>query len=501
MIQCSIIYDDAGNVSEVLAPNGLNSSLYEKLLQISDNDSKQALGKWAATYTKTFIKEFGNWEAIKRVYDNPSISSSDTAIVYSQQPTSDVRLETLDNIRFVDTRIGFLDFADSRVANLVKLYNNANRGENFKLDYNDPNLAVTAKKFFDFAAVAKVRGFYAGPTIDSNVLVVLDNTAISGYNKFSNSLDANGEPILFGTANGFKFNPLQLPKLTTDEIRNSAEARARFLVNRPNIYVGMTAQSAIKAINKSFGKTTTPDQEFIGSDKYTALANEVRQFNTTAGLGFGKIEIRQLSSGDYKLAVSKTPLKLTLSPEESLNLSAIKEGINQKIKDKFLEYTQVEELNQAFESVVDSYIRDISGFNAKGVTIESISNAYSEAQDKLLEGKTSRIQFKKNDIIVTNDGQIGYLRKVDTDKFTILNKEGELIEISKDDVKGLMIDDVPVSLKLDADFKESFNISKSVIERYIEDPQKVAESISNVRDSDGNFVKFDQNFLNALKCK
>ena len=442
MVQCSIVYDGAGNVSEVLAPNGLNSALFEKLLQVSDNDADAALAKWAGVYTQSFIKDFGNWEAIKRVYDNPSVASSDTTVIFSQQPTSDVRLETLDNIRFVDTRMGFLDFADSRTVNLLKLYNNSNRDENIKLDYNDPNLAVNAKKFFEFAAMSKVRGFYAGPSIDSNVLVVLDNTAISGYNRFSNSLDANGEPILFGVGNQLKFNPLQLPKLTEEEIRSSAEARIRSLVKKPNTYVGMSATAAIKAINKSLGKATAPNQEFIDSGKYRALSQEVRDFNATAGLGFGKIEIQQLSSGDYKLYVSKSPTKIALSAEESINLSAIKEGINQKIKDKLSEYAQVEALNQAFESIVDSYVRDISGFNDRGVTIESISEAYSEALDKLLEGKSPGIKFKKNDVILTNDGQIGYLRKVDADKFTILNDEEELVEISKDDVKGLMIDGI-----------------------------------------------------------
>ena len=500
MVQCSIVYDDAGNVSEVLAPNGLNSLLFEKLLQVSDNDPNAALTRWAAVYTTSFTKEFGNWEAIKRVYDNPSIASSDTTIVFSQQPTSDIRLETLDNIRFVDTRVGFLDFADSRTVNMVKLYNNSTR-ENFKLDYNDPNLAVTAKKFFEFAAKSNIRGFYAGPTIDSNVLVVLDNTAVSGYERFRASLDANGEPILSGSLTNPKYVPLQLPRLTDEEIRSSAQARIRFLVNKKNPYVNMTPTKAIEHINNMLGKATTPKKEFIDSSKSAALSKEIRDFNTTAGLGLAKLEMRQMSSGDYKVYSVKNPLPITLSPEESLNLSAIRQGINQKIKDTFSSYKRVQDLNDAFESVVEAFARDISRFIEKGVTIDSISDAYNKAYNDLMSGKTSGVKPEKGDIIVTNDGQIGYIREVGTDKFTILNEEGELIEISTDDVKGLMINDVPVALKLDADFKQSFNTSKSVIDRYIEDPQKVAESISNVRDSDGNFVKFDQNFLNALKCK
>lgn len=62
---CSIIRNDSGDVSKVLAPNGKESILYKDIVS-RDTDmqgEEYNLNIWASAYTDTFKQSFGDWEA------------------------------------------------------------------------------------------------------------------------------------------------------------------------------------------------------------------------------------------------------------------------------------------------------------------------------------------------------------------------------------------------------------------------------------------------------
>ena len=495
MLQCSIIRDTDGNISEVLAPNGLSSQLFNALKEYADGNADEALRNWAAVHTPSFIKDFGNWQDIRRVYAGTTPSSGE-AVIFSQQPTSDVTLENIDDLRFVDTRTGFLDLGDSQVTNMVKLFNNRNKTD-FKLDLNDPNLAQNADAFFKFAAASKIRGFYAGPKVDSNILIVLDTRSVSNYETYKGSLDANGEPIFYVQGGSIGFNKLRGPKITEEELKSSLGERAKRLVTKVNEYAGQSAQSVKNKLDKEFG---APGTKIISPNNTAAVLNKMREYNVTEG--GGKLVLRFKPDSPYNIIeVVKEPVDISLSYEEALNLSGLKLGTLEKIKNEFSKISIIPELNAAYESLVNSYVSDIERFTSKGLDIDAITQAYIEAQDKLMASKTTGVVPEIGQTVKLKDGQTGNILKAGPNKFRILLEGDQVIDVSRNEVTDIVTDGVPVSLKLDDDFKESFNISKSVIQKYIENPENIAKSISNVRESNGDFVKFEQSFLNAIKCK
>lgn len=495
MLQCSIIRDTDGNISEVLAPNGLSSQLFNALKEYADGNAEEALRNWAAVHTPSFIKDFGNWQDIRRVYAGTTPSSGE-AVIFSQQPTSDVTLENIDDLRFVDTRTGFLDLGDSQVTNMVKLFNNRNKTD-FKLDINDPNLAQNADAFFKFAAASKIRGFYAGPKVDSNILIVLDTRSVSNYDPYKGSLDANGEPIFYVQGNNIGFNKLRGPKITEEELKASVGERAKRLVTKAGQYVGKSASSVKKSLDKEFA---SPGTSIIPSNNSAEVLKRMRQFNATEG--GGKLVLRFKPNSSYNIIeIVKDPIDIGLSYEEALDLSGLKIGALETIKKSLSKILIIPELNAAYESLVDSYVSNIERFESKGLTLDAITQAYIEAQDKLMASKTTGVVPEIGQTVKLKDGQTGNILKAGPAKFRILLEGDQVIDVPSNEVTDIVTDGIPVSLKLDDDFKESFNISKSVIQKYIENPENIAKSISNVRESNGDFAKFEQSFLNAIKCK
>lgn len=495
MLQCSIIRDADGNVSEVLAPNGLSSQLFNALKEYTNGDAEAALRNWASVHTPTFTRDFGNWQDIRRVYGS-TIPSSGEVVMFSQQPTSDVTLENMADVKFVDTRVGFIDLADSQVTNMVKLFNNRNKAD-FKLDVNDPNLAKNGEAFFRFAAASKIRGFYAGPKTDSNILIVLDTRSVSNYDTYRSSLDANGEPIFYSQGGDIGFNKLRGPKITEEELKASVGERAKRLVTTVNKYVGKSAQSVKNSLNKDYASEGTT---IIPANNVDEVTRKMREYNVTEG--GGKLVLRFKPDNPYNIIeVVKQPIDIGLSYEESLNLSGLKLGTLGKVKSEFGSITSIPELNGAYESLVGSYVSDIERFESKGLTLDAITQAYIEAQDKLMSSKTTGVRPEIGQTVKLKDGQTGNILKAGADKFRILLTGDQTIDVPAAEVTDIITDGVPVSLKLDDDFKESFDISKSTILKYIDNPENVAKSISNVRESNGDFAKFEESFLNAIKCK
>lgn len=68
-LSCSIIRNESGRVERVLAPNGMDSKLYNEALEATGSEEK-ALETWATAYTPGFEAYYGNWEnaRVKEMY-------------------------------------------------------------------------------------------------------------------------------------------------------------------------------------------------------------------------------------------------------------------------------------------------------------------------------------------------------------------------------------------------------------------------------------------------
>lgn len=68
-LACNIIRNGSGRIERVLAPNGMDSRLYDEALEATGSEEK-ALETWATAYTPGFEAYYGNWEnaRVKEMY-------------------------------------------------------------------------------------------------------------------------------------------------------------------------------------------------------------------------------------------------------------------------------------------------------------------------------------------------------------------------------------------------------------------------------------------------
>ena len=494
MIQCSINYNEDGGVDQVLAPNGAPSNLFETFVRSANGDKEAALKMWAVAYVPNVAQSIGNWQSIKRVYDKPGYSLGPDTLVFSQQfPSTGFEMES--DMLFADTRSGFIEMSDPQIKKLGQQYTKKT-GAEFKFDYNNPNVLIDSQGFFDFAKASGVRGFYAGPKTDSDLLIVLDRTRVSGYDQYRNVLDTNGEPIynMMGAQKGFM--PMSLPRITEEEIKNSVGSRARALVAAANNrFKGLTPAQARTNILQKYKKEGT---SLVDANEYTRASNDIRDFNATQGQGLQYLELEK-SGSDYKILLNKEPGMINLTSLESINLDALNYKSKEKVESYFTEAKTIPILNDTYEQLINAFIAQPQNFISKSITLDFLSNLYNRVNDSLTERVITPIQ--KNSEVVTKDGVVGVVTGKEGNMFKVVDYNNNEIMVNASDLEQMRVGGVPVELRLPSDYKEIFNINKELMDKFFADPEQIANSIIEVRNNLDNLVKFDTDFLNSITCK
>jgi len=494
MIQCSINYNEDGGVDQVLAPNGAPSNLFETFVRSANGNKEEALKMWAVAYVPNVAQSIGNWQSIKRVYNKQGYSLGPDTLVFSQQFPGE-GFETEANMLFADTRSGFIELSDPQVKKLGEQYTKKT-GAAFKFDYNNPNVLVDSQGFFDFAKASGIRGFYAGPKTDSDLVIVLDKTRVSGYDQYRNILDTNGEPIynMMGAQKGFM--PLSLPRITEEEIKSSVAARARALVAAAtNNFKGVTPTQARASILQKYKKEGT---SLINGDYFKSASNEIREYNTTQGQGLQYLSLEK-SGNDYKLLLNKEPEMVNLTALESVNLDALNYKSRERVESYFTEAKTIPILNDTYEQLINAFIAQPQNFISKSITLDFLSNLYNKVNDSLTDRVITAIQ--KNSEVVTKDGVVGVVTGKEGNMFKVVDYNNNEILVKASDLEQMRVGGTPVELRLPSDYKEIFNINKELMDKFFADPEQIANSIIEVRNNLDNLVKFDTDFLNSITCK